>query len=466
MRIRNYEFNSEDNDLYQKIFDYWDFPLSNFQKWAIYSIHKMHDTMVCAPTGSGKTLPAEFAIRHFRKQNKKVIYTTPIKALSNEKFYDLSKKFPNISFGLLTGDNKFNPEADVVIMTTEILLNTLKKKSIQVGADEDSSLTDLKLSLDFNMDMENELGCIIYDEIHYINDRDRGTIWEQSIMFQPKHVCYIGLSATIDKPQKICNWSESESGANRHEINLCETTHRNVPLEHYSFMSIPESYLKKMSNENNSMFKSLINKPVLLKAQNKPFEEKNYDKIRKALKYINNNKININYIFVFNQMIEYLFENKLLPALTFIFSRKQCYAWANRVHKSLFEEGCNIPSIIEKKATKILINKLSNWKEYVELPEFKNIINLLKKGIAVHHSGVTPVFREMIELLYGDGYIKLLIATETFAVGINMGIKSVVFTGLQKFDGRDLDSYILMNMVKRLGALVDVAKILKVTYFI
>ena len=102
----------------------------------------------------------------------------------------------------------------------------------------------------------------------------------------------------------------------------------------------------------------------------------------------------------------------------------------------MFENGSLVPSIIEKKATQILINKLSNWKEYVFLPEFKNIIKLLKKGIAVHHSGVTPVFREMIELLYGEGYIKLLIATETFAVGINMGIKSVIFTGLQKFDGR------------------------------
>ena len=135
-------------------------------------------------------------------------------------------------------------------------------------------------------------------------------------------------------------------------------------------------------------------------------------------------------------MLEYLYRNHLFPALTFIFSRKQCHIWANKINFTLFENGSLVPSIIEKKATQILINKLSNWKEYVFLPEFKNIIKLLKKGIAVHHSGVTPVFREMIELLYGEGYIKLLIATETFAVGINMGIKSVIFTGLQKFDGR------------------------------
>ena len=122
---------------YQEIFATWPFLLSDFQKWAIYSINMDHDTLVCAPTGSGKTLPAEYAITHFTNMGKKIIYTTPVKALSNEKFYDLSKKFPNISFGLITGDNKFNPEADVVIMTTEILLNTLDKiKALKISTQE------------------------------------------------------------------------------------------------------------------------------------------------------------------------------------------------------------------------------------------------------------------------------------------------------------------------------------------
>ena len=135
-------------------------------------------------------------------------------------------------------------------------------------------------------------------------------------------------------------------------------------------------------------------------------------------------------------MVEYLNTNNLLPALTFIFSRKQCYIWASKVQRSLFDENSTIPSTIEQTAKKILISKLTNWREYTQLPEFQNIMKLLKKGIAVHHSGVTPVFREMIELLYNDGLIRLLIATETFAIGINMGIRSVVFTGLTKFDGR------------------------------
>ena len=127
MKIRDGVFEHLEN-IYENIFKNWPFPLSDFQKWAIYSIYNNSDTLVCAPTGSGKTLPAEFAIEHFvNKLKKKVIYTTPVKALSNEKYYTLSKKYPNISFGLITGDNKFNPEADVIIMTTEILLNTLDK---------------------------------------------------------------------------------------------------------------------------------------------------------------------------------------------------------------------------------------------------------------------------------------------------------------------------------------------------
>ena len=414
-----------------ELFQDYSFELSDFQKWAIYAITQNNDCLVCAPTGSGKTLPAEFAIKWAHKHNKKVIYTTPIKALSNEKFYSFQKKYPDISFGLLTGDNKFNPEADVLIMTTEILLNTLKQmKSIDTGLIEEKN-TDLY----FKMDVNNELGFVVFDEIHYINDKDRGKVWEQSIMFLPKHVAYIGLSATIKKPETLCKWSESEYGPNRKEMYLCVSNHRVVPLQHYGYLTLPDSNFDKMKVEDRDKFQMLANKPINLKNKNEPFDENMYHKISKAFKYLSNNKIYVKHNFVYNNILKYLYRQNLLPALTFIFSRKQCYVWAKSVSISLFEEGSKIPSIIKKKATQILISKLDNWKEYTELKEFTEIVRLLEKGIAVHHSGVTPVFREMIELLYGEGYIKLLIATETFAVGINMPTRSVIFTSLQKFDG-------------------------------
>ena len=414
-------------------FKQFPFELSNFQKWAIYSIVNGNDTMVCAPTGSGKTLPAEFAIKYFTDKGKKVIYTSPIKALSNEKFYNFQKKFPNITFGLLTGDNKFNPDAQVIIATTEILLNTLQKQKCI----ENEILNKDQLNLDFDMDVSKEVGMVVFDEIHYINDPDRGHVWEKSIMFLSKNVPYLGLSATINKPEKLCEWNENQVfGAKRSEMYLCISNYRNVPLFHYAFMALPQSQLNAIGASYKDLFEKMTNKPLLLKEQDKPFMERNYYNMRKLLKYNYENKIQPNNTFVFNQMVEYLKTNNLLPALTFIFSRKQCYVWAQKIQRSLFEDNSTIPSTIEQTAKKILISKLDNWKEYTNLPEFQNIIKLLKKGIAVHHSGVTPIFREMIELLYNDGLIRLLIATETFAVGINMGIRSVVFTGLTKFDGR------------------------------
>ena len=153
---------------YNASFDEYPFELSDFQKWAIKGIHENKNVLITAHTGSGKTLPAENAIKHFVEKGKKVIYCSPLKALSNEKFNDFQNKYTNISFGILTGDIKYNPDADVLIMTTEILRNNLFQMK-EKDENNKSSIT-----LDFEMDINNELGCVIYDEIHYINDVDRG----------------------------------------------------------------------------------------------------------------------------------------------------------------------------------------------------------------------------------------------------------------------------------------------------
>ena len=164
---------------YDEYFEQYSFPLSDFQKYAIQGIVQGQHALVTAHTGSGKTLPAEFAIQHFAKQNKKVIYTSPIKALSNKKLHDFSQKFPEISFGLFTGDIKTNPDADVLIMTTEILMNylftSLNKENSKVG-------------LQFEIDIQNDLACVVFDEVHYINDVDRGQVWEKTILMLPLHV--------------------------------------------------------------------------------------------------------------------------------------------------------------------------------------------------------------------------------------------------------------------------------------
>ena len=172
----------EENDTYQEHFErYPAIELSGFQRWAFKAIVDSHHILITAHTGSGKTLPAEFAIQHFVEQGKKVIYTAPIKALSNTKLSDLRSKYPSISFGIITGDVTDNPEADVLIMTTEILPNTLANRKMR----NETGNTNVPLS--FEMDIENELAAVVFDEVHYINDRERGSVWEQAIMMLPPH---------------------------------------------------------------------------------------------------------------------------------------------------------------------------------------------------------------------------------------------------------------------------------------
>lgn len=407
---------------YEQIFNEYPFELSNFQKWAIKGIIKNCNILITAHTGSGKTLPAEFAIRYFTKLNKKVIYCSPIKALSNEKFNSFQKKFPNISFGILTGDIKYNPEAEVLIMTTEILRNNLFKYKQESN----------KNQLDFEMDFDTELACIVYDEIHYINDNDRGSVWEEAIMMTPSTTQLIGLSATINKPENLCKFMSS---SNKLVTMLCPNKKRVVPLEHYAYFTAHNNVLRKFDTKTRDIFEKICDKPKLIKSTEEPqFNDSVYHKIKDLHDLLyKNNLQRINKHFVINNMVKYLKKNDLLPGLVFVFSRRGCYEYANKITIPLFEDNSKIPSIIKKECEQILISKLDNWREYTSLKEYGKIIKLLEKGIAVHHSGVTPVFREMIELLFSKGYIKLLFATETFAVGINMPTRTVVFTALTKF---------------------------------
>jgi superfamily II RNA helicase len=206
--------------------------LHDFQKWGIEAIVTGNHLLVTAPTGSGKTMPGEFALDYFYSKGKKTIYCSPIKALSNEKFYNFTQKYPHIRIGLITGDIKTNPNADVLIMTTEIFLNKLYqiKSTTQKGSS----------SISFDMDIENELGCVVYDEIHMINDESRGHVWEQSIMMLPPHVQMIGLSATLDNPERFAHWLETRGGAHpigEKEVYLAKKQIRAVPLIHYSFIT-------------------------------------------------------------------------------------------------------------------------------------------------------------------------------------------------------------------------------------
>ena len=258
------------------------------------------------------------------------------------------------------------------------------------------------------------------------------------------------LYATIEKPEIFANWIEKEKNKTCDKIEkrlcLCPTNERVVPLTHYGWISTNKSIFKIAKNtEYEKKLKEYINKPIKLADNNGVFNELNYYAISDILNYFYKNRNFVKRHFVLNDIIKYLNNNNMLPAICFIFSRKNVELCAHEIEVSLFEEGDKTPSIIKKECENILRSKIKNYKEYTQLDEFKNLITLLQKGIAIHHAGIMPILREMVEMLFEKGYIKLLFATETFAVGINMPTKTVIFTSLSKFNGDNGLRYLLSH---------------------
>ena len=422
--IHNYP---DENELkYKKYFEKYPYELSIFQKYAIEGIIEGNNVLITAHTGSGKTLAAEFAIEYFVSQGKKVIYTAPIKALVNQKFYDFTHKYPHISFGVLSGDIKSNPEASVLIVTAEILLNKLYQNNI--NSQNSNSSTN------FEMNFDDELGCVVMDEVHYINEKERGSVWENTFMLLPSHVQIVMLSATIDKPEKFASWCENIHKDSK-QVYLTNTSHRVVPLTHYSFITVNNGIFKAIKDKSvHEEIRQIIDKPFVIQDSKGEFNELHYLKMNKILKLIESKEIRVKRVHVLNQVTKYLVENELLPSLCFVLSRKQLEICANEITTNLLEFDSKVPYTIDRECEQIL-RKLPNYQEYLHLPAYTNMVALLRKGIAIHHSGVMPVLKEMVELLYAKGYIKLLFATETFSIGVNMPTKSVIFTDVNKFDG-------------------------------
>lgn len=410
------------NEEYNSIFSEYPFPLSDFQKYAIEGIVKGDHVLVTAHTGSGKTLPAEFAIKHFVGMGKKVIYTSPIKALSNQKFYDFNKKFPGIQFGLFTGDIKTNPEADVLIMTTEILMNTLFNKN------------ETKNELQFQIDIMNELAAVVFDEVHYINDPERGQVWEKTILMLPPHIQMIMLSATIDDPNRFAKWCEDKENSTK-SVYLSTTNHRVVPLTHYNYVTANESSYKIIKDkETQQLLRKYCNNIHCIQTDKGHFQTKAYSDLIKVNEILMSHKQMAKKKFVLNNLTKFLKDNDMLPAIGFVFSRKQVEQCARDITTPLLEDDSKIPYNVKKECDQIM-RRLSNHEEYKRLPEYVELVSLLEKGIGVHHSGMIPILREMVELCISKNYIKLLFATESFAIGLDCPIKTAMFLSLTKFDG-------------------------------
>jgi superfamily II RNA helicase len=431
VKVCSYTYPKSNETSYKKYYDKYSYELHDFQKWSIQSIVEGNHLLVCCPTGSGKTLPGEFALDYFHSKGKKTIYTTPIKALSNEKFYAFTQKYPHISIGLITGDIKTNPTADVLIMTTEILLNKLYQ--IKSNSPVPSS------AISFEMDIQTELGCVVFDEIHFINDESRGHIWEQAIMMLPAQVQMIGLSATLDDPERFASWLETKGDLTPTSdkiVYLAKKQIRAVPLIHYSFITTTSGINKAIKDKAvQEEIKKLTNKPFIIQDDKGIFNEVNYKNTIKIVKLFEKHNVRIKRNHVLNNVAEYLVNHEMLPALCYVFSRKQLEKCAEELSTNLLESDSTIPYIIDRECEQI-IRKLPNYEEYLHLPEYIKVVKLLRKGIGIHHAGLMSILREMTEMLFAKGYIKILFCTETMSVGINLPVKTTIFTDINKFNGK------------------------------
>ena len=431
VKICSYNYPNDTEEQYKQYYDKYPYDLHDFQKWSIEAIVSGNHVLVCCPTGSGKTFSGEFALEYFHSKGKKTIYTTPIKALSNEKFYSFTKKYPHISIGLITGDIKTNPDADVLIMTTEILLNKL----YQIKS---KNTTVTNSSVSFEMNMETDLGCVVYDEIHFINDESRGHTWEQSIMMLPPHIQMVGLSATLDTPEKFALWLETR-GTNEKigdkEVFLARKLVRAVPLIHYSFITATTSVDKYIKDKAlKEEINKAINKPFIIQNEKGVFNDVQYQSTSKILGVLEKYDIRVKRQHVLNKVAEYLVEHEMLPALCYVFSRKQLERCAEELTTNILEFDSKVPYIVDRECEQI-IRKLPNYEEYLRLPEYVNTVKLLRKGVGIHHAGLLPVLREITELLFSRGFIKILFCTETMSVGINLPVKTTIFTDVNKFNG-------------------------------
>ena len=454
VRICEYNYPKSNEEQYTKYYEKYPYELHDFQKWAIESIITGNHVLITAPTGTGKTFGGEFALDYFHSIGKKTIYTTPIKALSNEKFYAFTQKYPHISIGIITGDIRCNPAADVLIMTTEILLNKLYQlKSI-------SQTNNSSTSTSFEMDIEKELGCVVFDEIHFINDESRGHTWEQTIMMLPNQVQMVGLSATLDNPEKFAHWLETKGNSATHTsdkiVYLAKKQVRAVPLIHYTFITTNQGIFKAIKDKSvHEEIKRAIDKPFIIQNDKNVFNDVQYQTMTKMLKLFEDNNIRVKRQHILNKVSEYLVENEMLPALCYVFSRKQLEKCAEELTTNLLEFDSKVPYTIDRECEQI-IRKLPNFEEYLHLPEYVNTVKLLRKGVGIHHAGLMPILREMTEMLFARGYIKILFCTETMSVGINLPVKTTIFTDVNKFNGeimRTLYSHEYTQAAGRAGRL-------------
>ncbi|CAJ2511258.1 Uu.00g068830.m01.CDS01 [Anthostomella pinea] len=403
----------------------WPFTLDPFQRISISSIERDESVLVSAHTSAGKTVVAEYAIAQCLKRNQRVIYTSPIKALSNQKYREFNEAFGDV--GLMTGDVTINPTASCLVMTTEILRSMLYRGS----------------------EIMREVAWVVFDEIHYMRDKIRGVVWEETIILLPDKVRYVFLSATIPNAFQFAEWIAK---IHRQACHVVYTDFRPTPLQNYFFpaggsgifLVVDEKGVFRENNFNKTM--QLIEDAKAADAADPEAKTTGKGKHKKTFKGQDKNKGQAD----IQKIVKMIMNKNFNPVIVFNFSKRECEMLALHTSKFAFnEEG---EKAMVRRVFSSAIESLSE--EDRELPQITNILPLLEKGIGVHHSGLLPILKETIEILFQEGLIKVLFATETFSIGLNMPAKTVVFTKVKKFDGtsnRPLTSSEYIQMSGRAG---------------
>jgi superfamily II RNA helicase len=382
------------------------YTLNGFQVRAVAAIEAGRNVLLAAPTGSGKTLVAEYAIEQAVRAGKRAIYTSPVKALSNQKYRDF--KQDGLDVGLMTGDITLKPEARLCIMTTEIFRNAVFE----------------------DPERFRDTDFAIFDEVHFLDDVDRGTVWEESLIFAPEHVRFVCLSATIANLLEFGGWMRE---VRRHELEVIEHLKRPVPLSHRLFH--PDAGVFQLSQRSRAQH---IHQRAVAREQRHGARAGRRERERSRWgdkrERGHGRRLHLGPR-PYMQLLDELQYRQLLPALYFCFSRKECEIKAERnMARRLLDRA------ERARLQDLFVDICARFELDVDRdPGLRGILGRALAGTGYHHAGMLPIHKEVVERLFTSGLLRLLFTTETFALGINMPARTVVFDLLRKFDGVQMD---------------------------